>query len=114
MRNRRRAARYLFGVAAKLSYLSEPTTLTVTATNISLKGCCVDEIGDLKVGEDCRLGIEYRGAVMEIQVKVKWKDAEGRAGLEFLSVDAQKEGPLADLCSTLQLQPVNLPPEQVA
>lgn len=114
MRNRRRVPRYLFGVAASLSYSTEPITLGVTLGNISFTGCAADEIGDLRVGQECQLGIEYRGAEIQVKAEVVWKDREGRAGLKFLRVAPENEKLLADLCFTLELQPVDSPPERAA
>jgi hypothetical protein len=114
MHNRRRVSRYLFGVAAKLSEPENPEGLEVRVVNISGEGCCVETSGTLQVGERRVLIIGWRATEVRAEVAVVWRDAQGRAGLRFLSVRPQDEATLLELCSTLEILPAAGPRHQGA
>lgn len=103
MHNRRKVSRYLFGVAAKLSEPGSPAALDVRVVNISTEGCCAETPGPLNVGKKHILAIGWRAKEIRAEVVVVWTDAQGRAGLRFLSVREEDQATLRELCSTLEI-----------
>jgi hypothetical protein len=79
---------------------------------ISTQGCALEGAEGLGVGKKCELYIDWRGAEMGVEGQVVSKDAEGRAGLKFLSVDKDIQKRLSELCSTLRIESLSSPLER--
>lgn len=112
MRTRRQSERYLFGVAARLSEPQSTAISEVTVVNIGPRGCCAEGVGALKAGQRYLLSIDWRAAQIRTEAEVAWRDAQGRTGFKFVSVEKKSRELLRELCSTLRIQPPpSLPPE---
>jgi len=105
MHERRRFKRYLFGVPAKLSGPETPAPLHLIVVNIGLNGCSVEGAGGLKVGQKCRLEVEWRSQQMVLDALVVWQDERGFTGFVFSAVEPKSLDQLRELCSTLKVQP---------
>jgi hypothetical protein len=91
-----------------------PAGLEVRVVNISSEGCCLETSGTLQVGERRVLAIGWRAREIRAEAAVVWREAQGRAGLRFLSVRGEDQAALHELCSTLAIQPAMQPPDQEA
>jgi len=85
---------------------------SVVVRVISTQGCAIEGAEGLGVGKKCELYIDWRGAEMGVEGQVVSKDAEGRAGLKFLSVDQDIQKRLRDLCDTLRIESLSSPLER--
>jgi len=85
---------------------------SVVVRVISTQGCAIEGAEGLGVGKKCELYIDWRGAKMGVEGQVISKDAEGRAGLKFLSVDKDIQKRLSDLCDTLRIESLSSPLER--
>jgi hypothetical protein len=65
----------------------------------------------LQVRQDCELTMEWKGREFRAPAVVIWKDAQGRAGLEFGSHDLANQALLREICSELRLKPLVQLPE---
>jgi hypothetical protein len=86
----------------------------VVVREISTRGCALEHVEGLSVGKRCELYVDWQGAQLGFQVQVMWKDAQGRMGLKFLSVDRDTQKRLNELCATLGTQPLSAPPPKEA
>ncbi len=82
---------------------------------ISTQGCAIEGTGGLSIGKKCELYIDWQGVHIGVVGKVVSREAEGRMGLKFLSVDKDTRKRLSDLCDVLRVRSLAPPrPEEVA
>jgi hypothetical protein len=77
----------------------------VTVREISTRGCELEHAEGPSVGKNCELDFDWQGTHVGLEALVVWKDAEGRMGLQFLSVDMERQKRLKELCARLRTQP---------
>jgi len=82
----------------------------VVVREISTRGCALEHVEGPSVGKRCELYVDWHGAQLGFEVQVMWKDAQGRMGLKFVSVDRDTQKRLSELCATLRTQPLSAPP----
>ena len=109
----RKVPRCQFGVRGTLHPARRRASTNVTVWNISTLGCELDQAEGPSVGKNCELYFDWQGTHMGLEAEVVWKDAEGRMGLRFLSLDKESQKRLKALCATLRAQPplASLPKE---
>jgi len=73
---------------------------------ISTRGCAVERSEGMTVGEKCELYFQWDNVVIGTTAQVVWRDAAGKVGLKFLSVDKDTQRRLGDLCATLSRRPL--------
>ncbi len=106
MERRTPTPRYLTKVPARLLQAGGSIATEILVLNISTQGCRVKEVGPLAVGEVYELAIRWRGKAFRRDVKLRWKNRNGEAGLEFLSMDEAGLTFLRELFATLRLEPL--------
>lgn len=104
MRDHRKASRYQLGITGMLQSTAGGVGTSVVVRLISTLGCAIEGAGGLSVGKKCELYIDWQGVQIGVAGKVVSKDAEGRMGLKFLSVDKETRKRLSDLCDALRVQ----------
>ncbi len=109
MRERRKVPRYQFGMTGMLHPPAGGVGRKVVVRVISTQGCAIEGADSSGIGKKCELYIEWRGAQMGVEGQVVSKDAQGRIGLKFLSVDKDIQKRLSDLCDTLRAQSLSTP-----
>ena len=85
---------------------------SVVVRVISTQGCAIEGAEGLGVGKKCELYINWRDSEMGVEGQVVSKDAKGRAGLKFLSVNKDIQKRLSDLCDTLRIESLSSPLER--
>jgi len=73
---------------------------------ISTQGCAIDRSEGLSIGNKCELYFQWENVVLGMASQVVWRDAAGKMGLKFLSVDKDTQKRLSDLCATLSRRPL--------
>lgn len=104
MRERREVSRYRFGLVGRLHQAGEGAGTNVVVRDIGTLGCALEHAEGMSVGKRCELYIDWQGTLLGFEAQVVWKDAEGRAGLKFLSVDKDTQERLGELCAALRAQ----------
>jgi hypothetical protein len=112
MRERRTAPRYQLGIPGMLHPSGEMVGTKVTVQVISVQGCTLEGVAGLDFGRKCELYISWRGAEIGVEAQVVSKDATGRVGLKFLTVDKDIRKRLTDLCDTLRNESLSSPLER--
>lgn len=79
---------------------------------ISTLGCALEGAEVPGLGEKCELYIDWHGAAMGVEGLVVSRDAQGRAGVKFLSLDKDIRKRLNDLCNTLRIASLSSPLER--
>ncbi len=115
MRDHRKAPRYQLGITGMLRSTRGGVGTRVVVRVISTLGCAIEGAGDLSIDKKCELYIDWQGVQIGVLGKTVSRDAEGRMGLKFLSVDKETKTRLSDLCDALRRQSLAPPrPEEVA
>jgi hypothetical protein len=114
MRERRKASRYPLGVVGRLHHRRDRVGGEVLVQVISTLGCALERAEGLSVGEKCELYFQWQNVVVGAAAQVVWKDAIGRMGLKFLSVDRDTQKRLSELCVALSGRPLSTPPRKEA
>jgi hypothetical protein len=112
MRERRTAPRYPLGIPGMLHPSGEMVGTKVTVRVISIQGCTLEGVAALDFGRKCELYISWRGAEIGVEGQVVSKDATGKVGLKFLTVDKDIRRRLNDLCDTLRMESLSSPLER--
>ena len=107
MRERRSVSRYPLGMTGRLHRPEGGTGTNVVVRMISTRGCEIEGAGAPAPGRKCELYLDWRDTHIGVEAEVVWKDAKGRAGLKFLSVDKETQQRLTALCATLSRQPAS-------
>ncbi len=74
---------------------------------LSVTGCEIERSSGASIGKKCEVYFEWRDSVIGLQAQVAWRNAEGRMGLKFVSVDRETQRRLNEICATLRAQPVS-------
>ncbi len=74
---------------------------------ISVTGAEIERASGANLGKKCELYFEWRDSVIGLQAQVAWRNAQGRMGLKFVSVDRETQRRLNEICATLRAQPVS-------
>jgi hypothetical protein len=109
MRERREVTRYRFGLVGRLHQAGEVAGTNVVVQDIGTLGCALEHAAGMRVGKKCELYIDWQGTLLGFEARVVWKDAEGRAGLKFFSVDKDTQKRLGELCAALRAQMSSAP-----
>lgn len=104
MRERREVTRYRFGLVGRLHQAGEGAGTNVVVRDIGTLGCALEHAEGMTVGKRYELYIDWQGTTLGFEAQVVWKDAEGRGGLKFLSVDKDTQKRLGELCAALRAQ----------
>ena len=112
MRERRTAPRYPLGIPGRLHPSGEMVGTKVTVRVISVQGCTLEGVEGLDFGRKCELYISWRGAEIGVEAQVVSKDATGKVGLKFLTVDKDIRRHLNDLCDALRTESLSSPLER--
>lgn len=83
--------------------------MNVMVRDISTLGCELDHAEGPSIGENCELYLDWQGNQLGFEAQVVRKDAEGRMGLKFLSVDKDSQRRLKELCAALRTQALLVP-----
>jgi hypothetical protein len=108
----RKVPRCQFGVRGTLPPARRRAGTNVTVRNISTLGCELNHAEGPSVGKNCEVYFDWQGTHMGLEARVVWKDAEGRMGLRFLSVDKESQKRLKELCATLRTPPLASLPQE--
>ena len=109
MRERRKVPRSQFGMTGTLHPPGGGVGRNVVVRVISTQGCAIEGADGPPVGKKCELYLDWRGTQMGVEGQVVSKDAEGRLGLKFLSLDKDMQNRLSDLCDTLRTRSLSAP-----
>lgn len=109
MRERRKAPRYPLGIAGKLHLARGSPSRRGVVRVISTLGCALECAESRSAGKRCELYFDWQGLLVGVEAQVVWKDAQGRMGLKFLSVDKDTQQRLSDLCASLRNQRLGAP-----
>jgi hypothetical protein len=104
MRERREVTRYRFGLGGRLHQAGEGAGTNVVVRDIGTLGCALEHAEGMTVGKRYELYIDWQGTTLGFEAQVVWKDAEGRGGLKFVSVDKDTQKRLGELCAALRAQ----------
>ena len=107
MREHRKTPRYPLGITGRLHSARESTGQEVVIQQISTQGCALESAEGPNAAKRCELYFEWQDVLIGMEAQVVWKDAQGRMGLKFLSVDKDTQQRLSALCTSLR----NLPRE---
>jgi len=110
MRERRKAPRYQLGVVGRLHRPRARVGGEVLVQVISTLGCGLERAEGLSVGEKCELYFQWQNVVLGVGAQVVCRDAMGRMGLKFVSVDRDTQKRLSELCVTLSRRTLSTPP----
>jgi hypothetical protein len=100
----RKAPRYRFEGEATLHGAGGGAGTKVTLRNISATGCEIEHTGITNLGKKCELYLEWRDNLIGLQAEIVWRNAQGRMGLKFVSVDKETQRRLQELCRALSLE----------
>jgi PilZ domain len=107
MRERRKAPRFNFGREAMLHPPGGGVGARAVVHLISTLGCAIECEASPALGKRCELYFDAESGQIGVEAQAVSKDAQGRTGLKFLSVDKDSAKRLNELCAALQLQPVS-------
>ena len=114
MRERRKAARYAFGLTGQLHRPGERVGTKVVVRIISTSGCAVEGTSDHGIGKKCELYFDWHNLHVGAEAEVASVDTTGRMGLRFLSLDLEMQSRLKGICDALRerAMAVGLPKQQ--
>ena len=112
MREHRKTPRYPLGVPGKLHLARGSPGRKVVIRLISTQGCALESPEGPTAGKRCELYFEWQDVLIGVEAQVVWKDAQGRMGLKFLSVDKDTQQRLSALCTSLRDLPREAPPRE--
>jgi hypothetical protein len=105
MREHRKIPRYEFGVTATLHRAGGRVGANVIIRDISTLGCEIEYAQGPNIGENCELYFDWQGTRLGLEARVAWKDADGRMGLQFRSVDKDSQRRLREIYAALHTRP---------
>jgi hypothetical protein len=109
MRDRRKVPRYQLGKMAMLYPAGGGVGTKAVVYAISAQGCSVECDKSPELGKKCELYIDTERGQIGFEAQAVSKDAKGRTGLKFVSVDKETQKRLNELCATLRVQAISAP-----